>query len=173
MNSHAGLAPEGPYYTFVLIDGSTLKPHEETDMSRVKELTSEITGDGMLRHPVIVDKTFMVILDGHHRVSVLTKLGCMFIPAYLVDYHDESIQVRNWREGKEPEIEISKVTKENVVSAALTGQLFPPKTSRHIWPWRREECPIPIRMLEELGRTTSNMVHERKCEGKKTGNVEK
>ncbi len=143
-------------YTLVLIDYSRLRPHEETETSRIEELASEISGEGVLKYPVIVDKASMVILDGHHRVSVLAQLGCKFVPACLVDYYDESIQVSNWNNASESETCMSKITKESVVSAALTGRLFPPKTSRHIWPWRRQANPMPVKVLQELASCTKS-----------------
>lgn len=143
-------------YTLALIDCSRLRPHEETDKLRIEELASEISGEGVLKYPVIVDKASMVILDGHHRATVLAKLGCKFVPAYLVDYYDENIQVSNWSNVKGTETCMSIVTKESVVSAALTGHLFPPKTSRHIWPWHRQAHPMPIRVLQELASCTQS-----------------
>lgn len=142
--------------TLALIDCSRLRPHEETEKSRIEELVSEISCEGVLKYPVIVDKASMVILDGHHRVSVLAKLGCIFVPAYLVNYYDENIQVSDWGNASRSVACMSKVTKESVVSAALTGHLFPPKTSRHIWPWHRQAHPMPVRVLQELASCTKS-----------------
>jgi len=136
-------------YVFALVDRKELRPHEQVDDARIAELSAEITSDGVLRYPVIVDKGSMVILDGHHRVTVLTKLGCTFIPAYLVDYCNDGIQVASWR-GSPSIAGISEITKETVVLAGLTGHLFSPKTSRHIWPWPPRAYPMPVNLLRKL-----------------------
>lgn len=145
MNLSAEFESKSYSCAFAIVNRNGLRPHEQIIGSRIEELVSEITTDGVLKQPVIVDKTSLVILDGHHRVTVLGKLGCIFIPAYLVDYHDEDIQVKSWRDPVQ-----SKVTKESVLVAGLTGHLLPPKTSRHIWPWRLNPCPVPIKTLRVL-----------------------
>jgi len=46
-----------------------LRPHEETDPSRLEDLRRRILRDGVLKKPVLVDSKPLVILDGHHRVA--------------------------------------------------------------------------------------------------------
>lgn len=118
-----------------------LKHHEMVDENHLKKLAQEIQRDGFLFYPVVVDRASLVILDGHHRVCALKELGCELIPAYLVDYGDCSIKVASWR----PEIAVNK---ENVISRGLRGELYPSKTSRHIWPWQIPMCPIPLDFLK-------------------------
>ncbi len=147
MNIDAESEARGPLYTFAIVSKNDLKPHEQINRSRIVELFSEITTDGVLKHPVIVDKNSLVVLDGHHRVTVLAKLGCIFVPACLVDYHNESIQVVSWRDHAQ-----HTITKQSVLMAGITGRLFPPKTSRHIWPWRLNPRPVPLKTLIDLAK---------------------
>lgn len=95
----------------------------------------------MLRCPVLVDRNSFVILDGHHRVLALKRLGCGVIPSYLVDYRDPGVEVTVW------EPATVKITKESILNAALSGNLYPPKTSKHVWPARFGEHPVPIEVL--------------------------
>ncbi|NPV70958.1 MAG: ParB N-terminal domain-containing protein [Firmicutes bacterium] len=129
-------------FRFRLLRLCGLKAHEHVDQRHLLELADEIRRDGELRQPVLVDERSMVILDGHHRVAALKRLGCLLVPSYLVDYSDDQITV--WP--RRPDIPI---TKQNVVRMGLNGTLYPPKTSRHEWPLIPPPAPVP---LERLGR---------------------
>jgi hypothetical protein len=144
-------------YSFALVDDKALAAHENVDVDRVAELTREIARDGVIKYPIIVDINSMVILDGHHRVRALMALGCHFIPAYLLDYYNDTIVVTNWgnslaenrRDGSD-DAAASPITKDRVIVAGLTGRLLPPKTSRHLWPWPYEQRPVSIAVLKNL-----------------------
>lgn len=66
-----------------LIKNSLLKQHEKIRKNHLKKLLKEITSDGFLDNPIIVDKNTMIILDGHHRFNVLNLLGLSSSPVYL------------------------------------------------------------------------------------------
>jgi len=52
-----------------------------------------------------------------------------YLPAILIDYLvDERIQVMTWPNAK-PE----SITKEEVIQMGLSNDLFPPKTSKHVF----------------------------------------
>jgi len=93
---------------------------------------------------VVVDRVSFVILDGHHRVLALQRLGCGLIPAYLVDYSDPGIVV--WPRRRE-----IPVSKESVIASGLCGRLYPPKTSRHEWAYPLNERPVPLALLRGAG----------------------
>jgi len=109
----------------------------------LQELLETIWRDGVLRQPVIVDRASMVILDGHHRVSAMRRLGCPLIPAYLVDYSDPSIVVHARRAD-------IPVDKERVVRTGLGGIPYPPLTSKHEWPSVPDCCPVALADLRNL-----------------------
>jgi hypothetical protein len=109
----------------MLVRLDELREHEDYDPQHLEELFAEITGDGVLRRPIIVDVNTNVILDGHHRYNCIKKLGKRCIPAYFVDYMRPEIVVLSW-DGK------PAVTKEQVIKAGLTGEKLPPRTSRHM-----------------------------------------
>ena len=82
----------------------------------------EILSTGMLDKPIVVDVHSKTIIDGHHRYNVFRNLGFMEIPVIYVDYFHPSIVIHS----------ATNVTKEDVVTAALSGKKFPPKTTRHM-----------------------------------------
>jgi len=107
------------------IDLDELKEHEEIRPDYLEELKNEILSDGILKMPIAVDKKTYIILDGHHRLHALKKIGCKRIPVILFDYQSPEIEVLPHREGE-------TVTKEMVIRTALTGRRMPPKTSKHM-----------------------------------------
>lgn len=109
---------------FALVPADQLRPHEEVEPAAVKRLAEEIKGDGVVQSPVVVDAGSKVILDGHHRFAALDRLGCKLVPCHLVDYADPSIRVERWSDGR-------PMSKDELVARALTGELYPQKTSRH------------------------------------------
>jgi len=128
-----------------LLPLEALRPHENINEEHLRSLMSEIVKDGVLRKPILVDFKTLVILDGHHRVEALRRLGARVIPAFLVDYSSDRIVVSTWRKGW-------RVTKKDVLRAGLTGAKMPFKTSRHILVG--VDLPIVNIPLEKLGVRT-------------------
>jgi hypothetical protein len=102
-----------------------LKEHEEIRPDYLETLKNEILSDGILKMPICVDKKTCIILDGHHRLHALKRLGCKKIPVVLVDYQSPGIKVIPWREGE-------MITKEKIIDTALSGKRMPSKTSKHM-----------------------------------------
>lgn len=123
-----------------LVPLSVLKPHEAVIEDRVRELLEDIKWRGAVLKPVVADFKTMVILDGHHRVEALKRLGASYVPALLVDYDSDCVSVSSWRKGV-------AVSKEMVREAGLSGKLLPPKTSRHVLCFEVPEVRIGIEML--------------------------
>ncbi len=74
---------------------SSLLPHESVIEQRVEEIMRDIEENG-LRFPIIVDRNNRIIIDGHHRVEAFRRLGLSRIPALLVDYLDDEIELKRW-----------------------------------------------------------------------------
>ena len=108
-----------------LVEIEKLRQHEEADPEHLKELTRQIASDKTLKYAIVADEKTNVILDGEHRYNALKNLGCKWIPVVYVDYESQNIEVHTWRNNH-------PLTKKDVIEAALTGKLFPPKTSKHV-----------------------------------------
>lgn len=108
----------------ILVSIELLKAHEEIDKVYHEKLKKTIESDKVLKKPIVADINTYIILDGHHRVSVLRSLGCRLVPAVLVDYNSPSIIVESWRN--------MRIDKKTVISCALNGKMFPPKTTKHM-----------------------------------------
>lgn len=80
-----------------LVKISELKIHEEIDPMHLEELKKEIITEGFIKDPIIVDRNSNIVLDGHHRLTILKLLGYSKIPVYYVDYlNDSGIGLRTW-----------------------------------------------------------------------------
>jgi len=109
----------------IFVEINHLKEHEEVRPPYLEELKNQILCDGILKMPIAVDRETYVILDGHHRLQALKRIGCTRIPVLLVDYQSPEIRVHAQREGE-------TVTKEMVLETGLCGGRMLPKTSRHM-----------------------------------------
>ena len=56
-------------------------------------LVRQIEAEGEISRPIIVDKRSFMVLDGHHRLAALKRLGAIRVPAYLVDYQNPGVRV--------------------------------------------------------------------------------
>ena len=128
-----------PTVRFEVVEIGRLRGHERIRPSLLEQLTDQIRKDGYLRRPVLVADGDFVILDGHHRVEAVRALGARRIPAYLIDYFSDIVRLSIW-----PDAEVSVVTKEDVIRRGRTGDLFPPKTSRHTVTVLLEDRPTDL-----------------------------
>ena len=116
-----------------------LKPLEKVFRYHLKNLSEMILEEGIVQTPIIADKKHGIVLDGSHRYIFFLMNGFKEVPVKFVDYSDEHIRVgsrlihRYLVDGK---IEISK---EEVLRRGINGELFPPRTTRHFFPFRKNE----------------------------------
>ena len=123
-----------------LIKAASLLPHEETNKKRFKELLEKIRKNKFIT-PIVVDVNSLTILDGHHRVKIIKKMGYRDIPAYLVNYKQRAIKVLPRRKNY-------KVNKKIIISRGVNGNLYPPRTTKHIIKGLKN-WKIPIDILEK------------------------
>lgn len=101
-----------------------LKGHEEYDPAKVDHLVAELRRTGVFSEPIWVARGSMVILNGHHRVEALKRLGAHKAAAWVFDYDTDAVALERWRAGP-------PIAKAEVLERARRGELFPPKTTRH------------------------------------------
>lgn len=87
-----------------------LKLHEEIVETLLKKLKLEVESEGVLKHPIIVDRGTLVVLDGMHRVEALRRLGYAYIPACLVNYESPSITLGSWARLVEGSVGLENLT---------------------------------------------------------------
>ncbi len=115
-------------YPVELRNPKILRPHERTRIYRVFEVLLELVTRKTFAHPIIVDAETNVILDGHHRCQAAKWLRLKSVPCICVPYKsDPSIQVH-------PRKKTIPISKSRVIEIGLSKTLFPPKTTRHVFP---------------------------------------
>ncbi|UCD92251.1 MAG: ParB N-terminal domain-containing protein [Methanobacteriota archaeon] len=129
-------------YKFAIIEIGELRIHEAFQDDLLESCIKMLEDDGVFKYPILVDENYLVVLDGHHRVEALKRMGYTKIPVYKVDYWDDAIEVTTW-----PEAEVENINKEMIIDMGRSEDVYPPKTSRHVLKIKLEEHPVP---LEEL-----------------------
>jgi hypothetical protein len=129
-------------YRFAIMEIDELRIHEAIQDELLDDFISMLREDGVFKVPILVDENDHVVLDGHHRVEALKRMGYTKIPVYLVDYWDEAIEVTTW-----PEAEIENITKDMILEMGKSDEVFPPKTSRHLVKAKLEEYNVPLEDL--------------------------
>lgn len=116
--------------------------HEEHDPDYADQLCLDMLSSAHFTTPVLVDRTSLILLDGHHRFNVLAMhLRGLLIPAVLIDYDDDDlISVGSWRAD-------FPVNRNVVRHAALHQKLLPKKTSRHTISFDVGLVSVPLSQL--------------------------
>ncbi len=127
---------------FEVLEIRHLHGHERIRPSLLDQLTELIKRDGYILRPILVADRAFVVLDGHHRLEALRALGCRRIPAYVVDYSSEIVNLSTW-----PDAVVSSVTKDEVIRRGLANDRFPPKTTRHTLSIELEDRPVDLKNL--------------------------
>ena len=125
---------------FALVPVRDLKTHEEAEPDRVRRVMKQMRSTRVVKKAIVVDSKSKVVLDGVHRLSALKSLGAVLVPAWLIDYSDNSVMVFS-RDRK------SQIPKEAVVRAATVGPRFPPKTTRHMTK-AKDGSLVPLSRIE-------------------------
>ena len=111
----------------IMVDVDWLKPHEQIKSKARDKLLDMTKRWGGFTKPVLVDSVTGSLLDGHHRLSVAQELGLSKIPAICLDYlSSEDITLELW-----PNTDFDTITKSMVIQMCESGDLFPPKTTKH------------------------------------------
>lgn len=121
----------------VLVPIARIRCTEEVCPRRVGEVVAMIAQRRAWTHPICIEGTVGALLDGHHRHAAARMLGLARVPVRIFDYAE--VELLSWRTGAPP-------TRAEVLARAVSGELFPFKTTRHVFPNRF----MPPISLEEL-----------------------
>jgi len=122
-----------------------LRPHEQILPKKVDQLEKMTHRWNAYTKPLLIDRATGTILDGHHRYQVAQRLELLCVPCVLIDYLEDSlIELDIW-----PNCGRDEVTKNEVIQAALSGNLFTPKTSRHRLSDHLPPIAVPLSRLRK------------------------
>ena len=126
-----------------LVPIEALLPHEKVEEHRVDNLEKMTLRWRAYTKPLLVDRKTGTILDGHHRTKVAQRMELKCLPCVLVDYlDDDEVSLSVW-----PNCGRESLSKEEVIEAALSGNLLGPKTSRHMLSDHLPPISIPLERL--------------------------
>ncbi|MCJ2081732.1 ParB N-terminal domain-containing protein [Methylobacterium sp. J-090] len=117
-----------------------LRPTEEAIPARAREVVAMILADQAWKQPICIEGTVHALLDGHHRLVAARELGLVRVPVQVFDYAE--VELLSWRPDFAP-------TRAEVLARALSGELYPPKTTRHVFP-PRQVWSVPLWTLQGL-----------------------
>ena len=128
-----------------LVPLGVLRPHEQILPKKVDQLEKMTHRWNAYTKPLLIDRATGTILDGHHRYQVAQRLELLCVPCVLIDYLEDSlIELDIW-----PNCGRDEVTKNEVIQAALSGNLFTPKTSRHRLSDHLPPIAVPLSRLRK------------------------
>ena len=126
-----------------LVPIAWLRPHEEVKPRNVDTLHEMTLRWSAYTKPLLVDRQTGTILDGHHRHQVGIRIGLSRLPVIKVDYLEAAgIELDVW-----PSCELTDLTKQQVIDMALSGNVYPPKTSRHRVSDHLPPIAVPLDLL--------------------------
>ena len=127
-----------------------LKPLEKVFLNHLKNLSKIILNDGFVKTPIIADKKHGIVLDGSHRYVFFLMNGYKEVPVKFVDYDNEHIRVGSKLIHRHLIEEKMNISKQEVIRRGLAGELFPPRSTRHFFPFRKNNrIDIPLDSLEK------------------------
>ncbi len=122
-----------------MVERTSLRGHEEVIPSNLEKRVSKILDKGFYK-PIIVDRSSLVILDGHHKWTAAGLLELDRVPVIMVEYlDDDSVQIDVW-----PNCGKDSITKKEVLEMGISDDVSPPKTSRHSFSFSVPSIRIPL-----------------------------
>jgi len=107
----------------VLLAPQQLLPTEEFIEERVLQVSRDIIREGFWLEPILVERTSLVIMDGHHRREFAKRHSLLWVPCLLLDY--SQVELGSWRAGLD-------ICPEDVIARGLQRRPYPAKTTRHV-----------------------------------------
>lgn len=123
---------------FVRLD--QIRPNEQHYPEHALFLAHTILREQLWRVPVALERHSLAVMDGHHRLEAARRLKLAFVPCLLLDY--AQVEVSATRQGY-------VVTPQEILRRATSGELYPPKTTRHNFPAPLPSCNISLSLLTQ------------------------
>jgi nicotinamide mononucleotide adenylyltransferase len=128
---------------------SKLIPLEQVFPHHLENIEKMIYEDGYVLKPIIADKKTGTVLDGSHRYAFFLKNGYEEAPIIWVDYQDENIRVGTNLIHRFFIENTPNITKQICLQRALSCNLFPPRTTRHFFTFRKNDISLPLDTLKK------------------------
>ena len=114
-------------------------PNECHHPQHAASLAATIRREQLWRIPVALERISLAVMDGHHRLEAALQLRLMYVPCLLLDY--DQVAVSASRQGY-------LVTPHEIVRRAKARELYPAKTTRHLFPSPLPTCNVSVLLLQ-------------------------
>ena len=133
-------------YSTILVSPSTILPSEEIYQERLFELTAEFTATKLWDYPIVVDIETSLVMDGNHRLALALSQNFDFVPVVMLGYSDSRVNVQYYDESE------TNFPVETIKKIVATGDLLPPKSTRHIFtpPISRVDISLDL-LMQSIG----------------------
>lgn len=119
-----------------LIDLNSILPNEEHDKELARRIAKSMLDTRRWIVPIVLEKNSLSVMDGHHRLAAARLIGLRLVPSLLLEY--TVVHVVSSREGY-------VVTPDAIIERAVSHNLYPVKTTKHVFPFRIQNCNVPLK----------------------------
>jgi L-serine kinase (ADP) len=126
----------------VLFPVGDLLETELTERALVAQVSAAILRAGCWTAPIIIEEISNAVMDGHHRLAAAKELGLRFVPCVPLSYNVVRVETHR------PEWEVNP---SEILRRAADRDLYPAKTTRHIFPRLEGVCSVSLAELRRDG----------------------
>jgi len=121
---------------------NSLVPHEKVLLDKKDILKNNLKykDDDIIISTIIVCSESNLIIDGHHRYTALKELGYNKIPVTVINYFSNYIITD----------EKDSLSKSKIINNSLNGNLFEPKSTKHLVYCNKNKSWFPVTLLSSL-----------------------
>ena len=133
---------------YQIVPVKNLRPLETVFPHHLENLTKMIYKDEVMRFPIIAEDKHGIVLDGSHRYVFLLHESFKLAPVIYVNYSSPHIRVGTHLMHRHIVTKPLDISKKEVIRRGIEGDLYPPRVSRHFFPFRKNNpIDIPLKDL--------------------------